>query len=90
VGETPVQSQRTVAYDALLTMLREGRELRGISQRELSKRLGQQFTYVAKIELGTRRVDVVELVAICSEIGVDPTEIVGKLRSMMVADRQQS
>ena len=54
----------------MLEMLREARELRGVSQRELSRLLGQQFTYIVKIERGTRRLDVVELVEICFQLGM--------------------
>jgi len=83
VGQKPVQSQRTAAYDGLLELLREARESRNVSQRELSKRLGQQFTYIVKIERGTRRVDVVELVEICQALGADPVELVGRLSQHM-------
>ena len=83
MGERAVQSVRTAAYDALLEMLREAREMKAVSQRELSKRLGQGFTYVVKIERGTRRVDVVELVEICLALGVDPADLVGRLRDEM-------
>lgn len=83
MGEHPVQSQRTAAYDAFLVLLKEAREKSGISQRELSKVLGQQFTYIVKIERGTRRVDVVELVEICFALNVDPAELVAQLRDAM-------
>jgi len=79
VGEYSVQSQRTAGYDKLLEMLRETRELRGVSQRELSKQLGQDFTYMFKIERGVRRVDVVELIQICLQLGISPTEFVANL-----------
>ena len=84
MGERPVQSVRTAGYDALLEMLREAREMKGISQRDLSKRLGRGFTYMVKIERGTRRVDLVELVEICVALGVDPVELVTSLRDVMV------
>ena len=78
-----MQSVRTAAYDVLLEMLREAREMKAVSQRELSRRLGHQFTYIVKIEGGTRRVDVVELVEICLALEVDPAELVAKLRDGM-------
>jgi transcriptional regulator with XRE-family HTH domain len=87
VGEHPVSSLRTVAYDAFLAILRDTRESQGISQRELSRRLGQQFTYIVKIERGTRRVDVVELVEICLALQVDPVHLVSQLRDAMVSSR---
>lgn len=83
MGENPVQSQRTAAYDKFLELLREAREEKGISQRELSRLLGQQFTYIVKIERGTRRTDVVELVEICLALQIDPAHLVSQLRDSM-------
>jgi transcriptional regulator with XRE-family HTH domain len=80
VGERTIQSVRTAEYDLLIAMLREARELKAVSQRQLSKRLGREHTYILKIEKGIRRVDVVEMIQICSELGVDPLEIVAKVR----------
>lgn len=83
MGEQSVQSVGTTAYDALLEMLRQTREAKEVSQRELSKRLGRPFTYIVKIENGTRRVDVVELIQICLELDADPVDIVEQLRDTM-------
>jgi transcriptional regulator with XRE-family HTH domain len=74
VGEKPVESQRTAAYDTLLRMLRELREEQGVSQRELCKRLDRPFTYMVKIEAGTRRLDVVELIEICKALEASPKD----------------
>jgi ribosome-binding protein aMBF1 (putative translation factor) len=42
--------------------MREARENAGMSQRELSQKLGKKSTYVFKLESGEiRRIDVVEL-----------------------------
>lgn len=47
-----------------------------LSQRELSRRLGQSSSYIDKIERGVRRVDVIELMQLCEAIGCDVHEVV--------------
>lgn len=44
----------------------------GITQQQLAAKLGQRQTFVSKVELGERRLDVVEFVKIGIAIGVDP------------------
>lgn len=48
----------------------------GITQTELGKRLGQRQTFVSKYELGERRLDVAEFVAVSRAIGATPQEII--------------
>jgi transcriptional regulator with XRE-family HTH domain len=52
------------------------REAAGVKQAELAARLGVPPSYLSKIENGTRRLDVIELVQVAEAIGVDPSEIV--------------
>jgi len=40
--------------------MRDARQARGITQRELARRLGKPQSYVSKAEMGERRLDVVE------------------------------
>lgn len=44
----------------------------GITQVELGRRLGQRQTFVSKVELGERRLDVAEFVVVSRAIGADP------------------
>ena len=48
----------------------------GLSQREVSKRLGMQSSYVNKILKGNRTVDWIELLDICAAIGVNPIHLI--------------
>jgi transcriptional regulator with XRE-family HTH domain len=65
-------------------MLREKREATGVSQEALSLRLNKPRTFVGKIESGTRRLDVIELVQICQSLGVDvpafTTELIKRIK----------
>ena len=50
----------------------EFRKKAHLTQRELAKRLGKEHSFVARIELGERRVDVAEFYWICKACGVSP------------------
>ena len=66
----------TEAYRALLDSLRSARRSAGVSQPELARRLGLPQQFISRIELGVRRVDVVEYYAIMKALGVDPAEAI--------------
>ena len=44
----------------------------GLTQAQLADRLGKQASFIAKIEIGERRLDVVEFAAIAKAIKIDP------------------
>ena len=52
------------------------REDAGLSQRALAERLGEHHSWVAKVEIGERRLDVVEFVRICKALKRDPLPLV--------------
>lgn len=58
----------------------------GLTQRDLADRLGREQSFVARIEIGERRVDVVEFFWICRACGVDPgqlaTELMGEFAEL--------
>lgn len=61
-------------------MLRQAREAKGLTMRELADRLGCPHTLVAKIESGERRVDLVELEAFCDALGISLVNFVRRYR----------
>lgn len=58
-------------------MLIGARKNAGIAQAELAGRLKRPQSFVAKYELGERRVDVVEFVEIARALGRDPFDLLG-------------
>lgn len=64
-------------------MLRQAREAKGVSQRQLSLHLGKSNNYIANIERGTRRLDLVELVLICDQLELNATEFVASFVSQL-------
>lgn len=59
-------------HKALIAMLIEKRETRGMTQTDLAEKLGQYQSFVARIESGQRRIDVIEYLDIAEAIGFDP------------------
>jgi DNA-binding XRE family transcriptional regulator len=55
-------------------LLRQIRADAGLTQEALAKRLRRPRTYVAKSELGERRLDITELLPYCRACGVEPHE----------------
>ena len=61
------------------------RERAGVKQADLAARLGMPASYLSKIESGTRRLDVVELIQIAEAIGVNAEEIVRQVTEALRA-----
>ena len=61
------------------------RERAGLKQSDVAAKLGVPASYLSKIENGTRRLDVIELLQIADAIGIDAAEIVTELRDMLRA-----
>jgi transcriptional regulator with XRE-family HTH domain len=59
-------------YAGLLALLRQARKDAGMVQQELAERLGRPQSFVAKVEGGERRIDVIEFIAIVKAIGARP------------------
>lgn len=59
--------------------LRQARLQAEMRQVDVSVKLGKPQSYVAKVESGERRVDLVEALRFCAAIGLDPHALVDKL-----------
>lgn len=73
------RSLRTPGHRALMQVLIETRREAGITQQELADRLNRPQSYVAKVETGERRLDVVEFIEWAEGIGRSPADLVGKV-----------
>ncbi|HEY8711656.1 MAG TPA: helix-turn-helix transcriptional regulator [Thermoanaerobaculia bacterium] len=61
------------------------RERAGLKQSDVAAKLGMPASYLSKIENGTRRLDVIELLQIAEALGVDAAKIVRELRDALRA-----
>jgi transcriptional regulator with XRE-family HTH domain len=68
----------SAGQERLLDLLREERERAGLTQVQLAKKLGVPQSFVSKVESGERRVDLVELQAICEALGISLGKFVRK------------
>lgn len=73
--------RRTTKTDHHLTfreLLLATRKTNGVTQAEVARRLGRPQSFVAKVENGERRLDVVEPVSYARAIGAEPLAIMTK------------
>ena len=63
-------------HKALVELLIAKREAAGMTQAELANRLGEYQSFVARLESGQRRVDVVEFLELARILGFDPSKAI--------------
>ncbi|KGJ11375.1 XRE family transcriptional regulator [Paracoccus versutus] len=73
------RSLRTPGHRALMLVLIETRKEAGITQQELADRLNRPQSYVAKVETGERRLDVVEFIEWAEGIGASPALLMDRV-----------
>ena len=62
---------RSEGHEALCRALVEARRAAGLTQAQLAQRLHCHQSFVARVESGERRIDVVELIVLARAIGVE-------------------
>lgn len=90
------KSIHTPEYAALRAELLEMRERAGLSQRELARRLHVSHSWVAKVELGERRLDLIEFCQVAEACSAQPRDAferfmqrIGRSRSPRTRGRSQ-
>lgn len=66
-------------YQMVIKALREARIAKGITQESLAQALARPQSFIAKVENGERRLDVVEFVHISSLLSLNPLGIIEKI-----------
>lgn len=56
---------QTLAHQRLVAALRAARRAAGLDQKSVAKRLRRPQSFVARMESGDRRIDVIELSQLC-------------------------
>lgn len=62
-------------YQLVIKELRNARRDRGLTQAAVASLLGKPQSFVAKVENGERRLDVIEFVYFARILSLDPAEI---------------
>lgn len=58
-----------------------------VTQTDLAERLGKPQSWVGKVEKAARRVDVVELIAVCEALSLDPSKFMQRLQRQLKKSR---
>ena len=63
-------------YEKLIASLKDARNDAGVTQTELAARIGTDQSYVSKYERCERRLDYVEIRAICVALELEPAKFI--------------
>lgn len=72
----------TKRQEALVALLKERREAAGLTQAELASKLGEYQSFVARLESGQRRVDVIEFLEFARILRFDPLQVIQELNEL--------
>jgi transcriptional regulator with XRE-family HTH domain len=75
-----VKTLGTARHEALIALLIQKREAAGLTQTELAEKLGEYQSFVARLESGQRRVDVIEFLALAELLGFEPEQVIREIR----------
>jgi transcriptional regulator with XRE-family HTH domain len=74
-----VKTITSKTHRCMVEWLRRERIAAGLKQTDIAKRLGEHQSWVARLESGQRRLDVVEFLAVAKVIGFNPSTMIRKL-----------
>lgn len=74
-------------HQHLVEVLIEARKSAGLTQVELSQRIGRDQTFISLIERGQRRVDVIEFIGMAKAMGLEPVELFSRVTVRVVSER---
>lgn len=74
-------------YRAAIEAIKAARIDKGVSQRELARRLDKPPSFVNKIELLERRIDVLEFIAVAEALDMKPTKLLEQVQRSIAASR---
>lgn len=66
-------------YQLVIKILRDARIEKGITQTKLAEALGRPQSFIAKVENGERKLDVVEFAVMARLLGVDAGAVLGMI-----------
>lgn len=66
-------------YQRIAALLTELRKARGLLQQDVADRIGRPQGFVSKVESGSRRLDVIELLDFLHALDADPHDFIDRL-----------
>lgn len=81
-GQGRVSTKAKLADELVIlgAVLANARERSGIKQGDVASKLGVPPSWLSKVESGTRRLDVIELIQIAEAMEIEPGELVDEIR----------
>ncbi|WP_099064914.1 helix-turn-helix domain-containing protein [Serratia sp. BW106] len=74
-----MNSVYSTEYQLVIKILRDARIEKGITQAKLAEALGRPQSFIAKVENGERKLDVVEFALIARLLGVDAGAVMERI-----------
>lgn len=84
------KSIHTRLYQRVIARLRAKREERGITQMQLAEKLGVNQTFVSKVEICERRLDIVELLTICEILEIPFVDFIKEIDEDIISKFKDS
>ena len=81
------KSLHSPIYEKLTELLVAARKKSGFTQQQVADALDTHQSYVAKVEGGERRIDVVEFMELARALGQTPSVLLKKLEAMFPSKR---
>jgi transcriptional regulator with XRE-family HTH domain len=72
----------TPRHRALVALLVKKRMSAGMTQADLAERIGEYQSFIARLESGQRRIDVVEFLEFAEVLGFDPSRAISALKKI--------
>ncbi len=82
LGSTLVKTLGTKQHEALIEFIVRRRKEIDMKQVDLAKELGEYQSFVARLESGQRRVDVIEFIELARILNFDVHEVIEKLQKL--------
>lgn len=76
------KSLNSPRHVALMQELATARKAARMTQAGVAEALGRPQSYIAKVEGGERRLDVVEFIDIADALGIDPATLIRRLNKV--------
>ncbi|MCK7227585.1 helix-turn-helix domain-containing protein [Enterobacter asburiae] len=70
-------------YQRVINALKKARKARGITQAQLAEALGKPQSFIAKVESGERRLDVVEFVHLARLLEINFDQLLKEITKML-------
>ena len=85
-GQGRVSTKAKLADELVIlgAVLANARERAGIKQLEVAARLDVPASWLSKVEAGTRRLDVIELIRIAEAMELEPGELIDEIRLALI------